>query len=123
MGIGLSHIKLSPDVLIQVSLKILKRDCRPLQTVLTPALNRVETMPFLGRCVNCNWACLGQFESEVKGKLRKHSEPRHQRYRYTVSRISKEQYYYLGKLWDFPQFWDAYNGKPPIFVEGAEAGS
>jgi hypothetical protein len=80
-------------------------------------------MPYLGRCVNCNWACLGQFESEVKGKLRKHSEPRHQKWRYTVSRISREEYYYLSKLWDFPQFWDAFNGNPPIFAEDAEAGS
>jgi hypothetical protein len=80
-------------------------------------------MPYLGRCINCNWACLGQFEFEARGKLRKHSETRHRQMRYTVSRISDEEYYFLSKLWDSPQFWDAFNGKPPIFAEGAEAGS
>lgn len=86
-------------------------------------------MPYLGRCVNCNWACLGQLESEVKGVLRKHSEKRHTTNRHTVSRISREEYYFYRKFWDSPIFWRAYNGgkliegSKAISVKGAKAGS
>ena len=85
-------------------------------------------MPYLGRCVNCNWACLGQLESEVKGVLRKHSEKRHMTNRHTVSRISREEYYFYRKFWQSPTFWRAYNGgklsePKAISAEGAKAGS
>ena len=81
-------------------------------------------MPYTGRCINCNWRCLGQTEGEVKGQLRKHSEPRHRRWRYVTSRISKEEYYVLSKLWDNPQYRRLCNSKPKIIsAEGAKAGS
>ena len=85
-------------------------------------------MPYLGRCVNCNWACIGELESEIKGVLRKHSEKRHETSRHTVSRISRDEYYFYRKFWGSPTFWRAYNGSKPsqsksFSVEGVEAGS
>jgi predicted small metal-binding protein len=85
-------------------------------------------MPYLGKCINCNWACTAELQSEVKGRLKKHSEKRHTTSRHAVTQISREEYYFYRKFWDSPKFWRAYNGsKPsqpkPISVEGAKAGS
>ena len=70
-------------------------------------------MPYLLRCVNCNWITVGQFRDTVSREFQQHHKKSHSKLkpRSTVSQITELDLKVFRILSKRPDFWKAFNHK------------
>jgi hypothetical protein len=65
-------------------------------------------MPYLGRCANCGWVCLGErseTKDDVLARIREHSKGRHIAFLYAVTSINEKEWVFLKNQWYSSKFW------------------